>query len=296
MKRSIWVHQFSQQSEQTPQEYANTLLPRGITGVYVKAMDSYNWMSIFYDHPLAPRSPAHLKELTAEFMAVGLELIPWVVPRAVAAEAEAHAWCADRVIIDWEYQYDGFWKGGSSEAWGYFDALREAKNAGQWIAVAPDPRQPGRDYGVSLIAGLSAYLPQNYWTSFQRPWQQVMESAQAGMPDLLLQPILPANGAPGDVVAANEWCAGLGVEAVSLWRMGTATAAELDAFGQRVPGEEAEEPDLVADCKIYKAALEKGVNRLQIELAKRTASGKPAALSKPLIREIQSELYQALQG
>jgi hypothetical protein len=57
---------------------------------------------------------------------------------------------------------------------------------------------------------------------------------------------------------------------------------------------ELEEPDV--PCDTYKAALERAVNRLQLELAKRTASGKPAALSKPIMREIQSELFQALQG
>jgi len=57
---------------------------------------------------------------------------------------------------------------------------------------------------------------------------------------------------------------------------------------------ELEEPEM--DCGPYKDAIERAVNRLQIELAKKTASGKPAALSKPIVREISSELFQALQS
>lgn len=46
----------------------------------------------------------------------------------------------------------------------------------------------------------------------------------------------------------------------------------------------------MADCDTLKAAIERAENRLGLELAKKTA------LSKKIVREIQSELFQALQS
>lgn len=73
----------------------------------------------------------------------------------------------------------------------------------------------------------------------------------------------------------------------------TSTPADLNVMlDSEIVG--TEEPDM--DCGPYKSAIEVAVNRLQIELAKKTAAGKPAALSKPIVREIQSQLFQALQA
>jgi Glycosyl hydrolases family 25 len=55
-----------------------------------------------------------------------------------------------------------------------------------------------------------------------------------------------------------------------------------------------EVPDV--NCDAYKAAIERAVNRLQIELARRTPAGRVKPLSRPLVTEIQNELYQALRG
>lgn len=53
---------------------------------------------------------------------------------------------------------------------------------------------------------------------------------------------------------------------------------------------EQEAAKLVSNCDDLKAALERGVNRLQIEASKKTT------LSKVIIREIASEMFQALQS
>lgn len=60
MERCIWIHQFSQLGERNAEDIAATLLPRGVTRIYVKAMDGTDWMSNFYDHPLAPGNSRHL--------------------------------------------------------------------------------------------------------------------------------------------------------------------------------------------------------------------------------------------
>jgi hypothetical protein len=235
LERCIWIHQFSQLGEKSAQDIADTLLPRGITRIYVKAMDGTDWMRTFYNHPLAPANAVHLGQLSVQFSDVGIQLIPWVVNRFSASEADAHIACgkaANGLVIDFEYKYAGFWQGTDQQAQGYFDKLRRAAAQGLWIAAAPDPRQPGRDYDPSLISGLSAYLPQNYWTDFQRPWQQVMESAIANVESLgPTEPILPYNASAADMQAALAWAEQRGYASVSLWRMGTANAAQLNAFG-----------------------------------------------------------------
>jgi hypothetical protein len=234
LERCIWVHQFNQLGEKTAQDIAQTLLPRGIRRVYAKAMDGTDWMASIYTHPLAPANAVHLGQLSNQFSDVGLQLIPWVVPRFSSSEADAHI-AAGRAcggfVIDFEYLYPGFWRGSFEEARAYFDRLRAAKSDTLWIAVAPDPRQLYRDYEPALIGGLSAYLPQNYWTDFQQPATNVMSTGASVCEQLgPNEPILPYNGALADVQAAIAFCEQRGYGSISLFRMGVANAGQLDAF------------------------------------------------------------------
>lgn len=52
----------------------------------------------------------------------------------------------------------------------------------------------------------------------------------------------------------------------------------------------------MADCQVYKDALERVVNRIQIEDERQTAAGKPATLRRTIIREIAAEAFKALQS
>lgn len=234
MDRAIWVHQTNQQGEQTPADYAATLPPRGIKTLYLKALDGVTWMADVYSHPLAP-SATNWSNLVQQFRAVGLTLVPWVVPRdGTPAEVTRHVtagMATDGLIVDFEYHYPDFYRGSLQQAGAYFDQLRAS--GVPWLAVAPDPRQVGRDYSASLLGDL-VVLPQTYWTYFQQPWRTVLEQAAAAcgqIPGMLsLEPILPYNATSQDMAAALDWCQQHGLQAVSLWRMGTANAAQLDAF------------------------------------------------------------------
>lgn len=263
MKRGIWVHQFSQLGEQTVGDIAATLVPRGITEVYIKSHDGDAWMANFYNHPLAPADGEQLAALCMEFAANGLDLIPWVVPRFNASEADAHRDAADacksRLIVDWEYHYAGFWQGTAFEASRYWSSMRAMANGGYGIGCAPDPRQVGRDYGTDLISGVQAYLPQTYWTDFQRDALVVLEDAWSSMAGLgSFEPIFPWNATAADMEAAIGWAYGKGCSTISLWRMGLPDAAALDRFAERAPGEDVEptpEPTPVENCDKYISAL-----------------------------------------
>lgn len=77
-----------------------------------------------------------------------------------------------------------------------------------------------------------------------------------------------------------------GVSGVDMNALSAAESAKLTNGG----------PPPVADCATYKAAIERAVNRLQIELDRKTAAGKTAALRRTLVQEIEGELFQALQA
>lgn len=255
MERAIWIHQLDQLGERTIEEIAATLAPRGITRVYVKAMDGPAWMSEIYAHPLAPSSPAQLARLGAAFEAEGLQVVPWVVCRASSAESQQHLACAvatGGLVVDYEHGYTGFWESGLGEARRYFDALRRAVDHA-WLAVAPDPRQVGREYPGDTIAGLTAYLPQVYWTDFRLPWSQVLAAACARCEPLgPCEPVLPCAATPADLQAALAWCEARGHAAVSLWRMGAANTSQLDRFGL-TPG-----PAPAGNAEIPEQYLERG--------------------------------------
>lgn len=53
---------------------------------------------------------------------------------------------------------------------------------------------------------------------------------------------------------------------------------------------------VTGNCDTYKAAIERAVNRIQIELDRKTAAGKAAPLRRDIFTEIGSELFQALQA
>ncbi len=261
MERAMWIHQLDQLGERTPEQIAATLLPRGISRIYLKAMDGGWWMSEVYDHPLAPAGTDQLERVAAQFSAAGLQLVPWVVSRWSAREADAHLACARAgggLVVDFEYGYTGFWEGGPVEAQRYFEALRAAAAPGLWIAVAPDPRQVGREYAPALIAGLSAYLPQTYWTDFRQPWLDVLQTAASRCEPLgPTEPILPYDAVADDLRAGLVWCEERGYQSVSLWRMGAANASQLDAFGVP-PAPAAPDAPAPADDAIPAMYVERG--------------------------------------
>src|ERR1044072_8187934 len=160
MLRGIWVHQFNQLSERTPAEIAGTLIPRGIKYVYVKTHDGVYWMNQVYSHPMAP-SAQNFPDLVAQFDDVGLTLVPWVFPRrGRAGEANAHAiagkMAGGSLIVDFEWQYAGFFEGNIFDWRQYRDTLLGHRM--EWTAIAPDPRQIWRDFVPDEIAGFQAYL------------------------------------------------------------------------------------------------------------------------------------------
>lgn len=282
MRRAAWLHQFNKTAEQTPQQFADTLLPRGINALYVKACDGSFWMGDVYSHPLVPRDLDSWGQVVAAFRDVGLTLMPWVVNRRSASEAALHLACgkiAGGLIVDFEFLYDGFWEGpadptaslevrrhqAANEAVAYFNQMRGAVAGGDWVAVAPDPRQLDRDYGIwQTIGQLSSYLPQTYWTDFKADaLDVVIDSVQRLAQFGPVQPILPHNAQPADMQRALEWCAGRGLEAVSLWVMGPANATELDAFAMRVAGEEG--PTDVNDAE--RAQMQNTINGLVTTVA-----------------------------
>jgi hypothetical protein len=95
-----------------------------------------------------------------------------------------------------------------------------------------------RDYPLDSLNGFAAQLPQTYWPSFQLPWQVVLDQAYEKLEPLgqSIEPILHFdNSNPQNVADAAAYCEGRAAQAISLWVMGHADAANLDAFGAGAP-------------------------------------------------------------
>lgn len=75
---------------------------------------------------------------------------------------------------------------------------------------------------------------------------------------------------------------------------GSTTRAGVSGIDLNVLSDE-EAAKLMTGCDTYKAAIERAVNRLQIELDRKTAKGASAAVRRALIKQIASELFGALQ-
>jgi hypothetical protein len=284
----VWIHQFNQLPDPSPQALADMLLPRGITHVYIKTHDGMYWMNQIYTHEMAP-GPGNWASLLEQFEAVGLDLVPWVNPRGAhpADEARQHASAgvpAQGVIVDFEYHYAGFWESGLGE-WGIYTQALVNAMGGNWTAIAPDPRQINRDYGAANLSAYHAILPQTYWTDFQREWQVVLAQAAEVCSGLApMEPILPSNAFPWDIQAAQEWAASQGLGGLSLWKL-PATQAVLDAFAQdAVPVPEPEPEPQPPDCQAYIDKIDAALATLQAELNRRSATGRTVTIRRSVVQ------------
>jgi hypothetical protein len=69
-------------------------------------------------------------------------------------------------------------------------------------------------------------------------------------------------------------------------------AEEAELTGTDIGGDDGDD---MADCQQYKQALERVVNRIQIEDERKTSTGKTAAIRRTILREIASEAFKAIQ-
>src|SRR3990167_5242847 len=201
MRIAIFLHQFDLIHEQSLEEiHAKFNGP-----IYVKAVDATQQMAAF------DRSELAVGRGTWDYPTENI--IPWVVPTGVSPMTEARLACNEyeQVIVDLE-PYDHFWNGS------LVDQVLYCQGFTSDMALSLDYRRLPGFPSHSFINKASRFLPQCYWTSFQRPWQDVLEECKAklevyGKP---IEYVIPGDAEPDDFSAALSWIDNKGSDA-SVW-------------------------------------------------------------------------------
>lgn len=233
--RATWFHQYTETQEKSIEALAATSLNLAGSSILIaKAMDSGDWMATFDDSAEAISSLAKWQETVARGAAVGVTVIPFVNPFG-PQDASAHAQLGGPLVVDLE-AYTGFWSAPVGQIPSYLFALRNAGVDPLFVSI--DPRQVSTLNASAWASMVDGLLPQCYFTDFQQPYTAVIPMLQAvvdlGVPVI---PALPYNAVAADI--KNFWAAAqqMGCVAPSLWVLGSANAAQLQAFSTlAIPG------------------------------------------------------------
>ncbi len=216
--------------------------------IYVKALDCAQdnypqWMGNF--DAGSPGSAAELAGALDVYRSQGLGAVPWGVSRGffpvdegrMAGEAAAQE-TNGVYILDLE-PYDGYWQApGETPVRQWLQSF--FANGGRELWISLDSRQ-GKPQEVHLDVWLedprvTRLMPQAYWTDFQLPWQQGIESSylplmQMGIDVHRIYPSYPLNATLDDLRDAINWSQQLpSFGGISLWRRGIAVQSTLDAL------------------------------------------------------------------
>ena len=231
----VWQWEYSQQAEKSAAAAAQTA--RTLAGadiLLVKAMDGPYWQYLF-----DPLSPDNLAQFTQQAdSAAPSTVIPWCVPVG-PMDADLHstlqAYGDGTLVLDVE-PYRGFWKGGDFNA--YLDRLigyGPARDDYQcWVSIDPRPSAWDAlnvDSWADRVAGL---MPQLYWPDFgENPWNCVtyLQRCINALNPQRVVPVFSAVSDPADLTAFWDVAAEYTCIAPALWRLGSATAEQLQAFG-----------------------------------------------------------------
>ena len=239
---SVWLHQFDRAHIGSLEQ----LRAHWPGPIYLKALDAVSWMWEFDPSPFAVSGPSGANGV---WTWSGLApILPWTVPTGISDGDDEGAFTADlaneagRVILDLE-PYDHFWRGDRVDAERFVDAYRNRCPQPFWVSL--DYRR--LPFPLPVFHELTErYLPQCYWTTFQRPWLEVLEEAEArltpyGKP---VDYVLPGDANPEDLSAAIDWCTARGADA-SIWVWQTIHPENWDLLRARLETPSPLAPDLL---------------------------------------------------
>lgn len=232
-RRAIWMWEYSQQAEQQIEQVAETALQlAGCDTVLLKTMDGTDWMSRYDRSAGAIDSLAAWQATVRRGAVAGITVLPWVVPhgQSPASEAGLHAQLGDTLICDFE-PYPGFFTAGAGNVPVYLSALRDAGVQQLYASIDPRPSAVAA-LSVSAWAGLvDGFLPQVYFTDFGGdPLEVIPMLGRLCVMGKPVVPVLPGNGQAADLGAVWTLARALGCAGMSVWRLGSMDAGQLQAF------------------------------------------------------------------
>lgn len=305
----IWQYQGAQ-AEQTLDDAIATCQQFGFDTLAVKALDGTMWMGVVDGGADALRSYDDVAAQSAYANGKGIRFLCWVNPLQadMMTQADMAAQIAQRcdgVLFDTE-PYDHFL--GAYPPVGlcasYMQRVRSQVDQSKILGLQPDPRenalQEVRFYDEWAPNGATHYLPQDYVTDFYfTPTADLMRAllnrtaqicAQTG---LVGMPTLPGNCGDNGLFAADTLQQFGGFVS---WRMGTTPPDALTFLGGTPLSQPTDDPCAeatarVADLEVFVADIADRVvaGRLRAELARKTANGRAATISRALIESVIKE-------
>lgn len=243
-----WLWRFEDDGE--PAEIRAMLARHGL-GIIVKTHDGADWMGRWQEVPTPILGGAQVQWLASYFESQGVPFHAWCVVDGRDPITEARM-CAEvlssgarSLTLDLEPDDDGqYWQAGPEEAIAFGLELRRLQPTA-WLSVAPDPR-PWQVDAVPMaeFAGFcNEIAPQTYWQTFDTPanYRLLVEHGfivglEGVTPQLILDvsqktfrrfrlPIRPIGQGAADREGWQTFVShaySLGMDAVSVWRYGTA--------------------------------------------------------------------------
>jgi hypothetical protein len=245
-----WVWQF--EDDGAP-DVIRPMLARNGLGIILKTHDGTDWMGRWDTSRTAIHGPEHVRGWSNFFEAMGVPFHAWAVVEGhdpigeARMAAEVLSSGARTLTIDLEPQEGrNYWQAGPQEALAFGRELRRLQpNA--WISVAPDPRPWQLDAVpmAEFATFTNEVAPQTYWETFNSSANYrllrdrgVDVGPDGVTPELILDvtqsalqrfrlPVRPVGQGKSDRGSWSRFVShafGLGMDAVSVWRYGTANS------------------------------------------------------------------------
>ena len=244
-----WVWQWSDDGKES--DIRNVLRDHG-TGILLKTHDGTSWMGKYDNSGRRINSPRDVQAAANYFESAGVPFHAWCVVKGTDVMTEAYMAAevlsagARSLTFDLEPPEGAhYWQGENDDAKRFGEVVRRLQPTA-WLGVAPDPR-PWQLEAVPMAefaAFTNEIMPQTYWSTFNSSANHRLlrqfgyEVGPEGVtPELILdvtrnalrrygRPIRPVGQG---AASSNDWrrfvghSQQLGMEAVSIWRYGTAT-------------------------------------------------------------------------
>nr|PZN54506.1 MAG: hypothetical protein DIU68_10390 [Chloroflexota bacterium] len=222
-----------------------------VTSVFVKTSDytpstGAQWMG-YWDskRSLAIDGPASIDRWVSTLQKYGLEFHAWCVPRGADLVRETDLIIqaclrpgVKSMILDVE-PYDGFWLGGKEGIRPFMLRIRRAIPGTFHLGMTVDPRPRHYEgiYPLEWYPFINSIHPQDYWTTFRRTPEEVLEETFRVWGGYG-RPIIPALQGDSNVNEMREAhtlaTKKHGAPGVSWWRLGVIGPAQFGAINQPI--------------------------------------------------------------
>lgn len=255
----IWYWEGDSVQENTIEELVSNLKNRApyVTQFFLKTSNGHLWQGASDDkRALAIDGPEDITRWAEVLDKYGIELHAWCVPRATVSlsqEAEVMIETAEHpavksLVLDVEPDRAWYWAGTADQVRELMIPVKRALPADFHIAMAVDPRPWHYEtiFPEAWKPFVDSIHPMVYWVTFRATPEEALQQMydawlQYGAP---IVPILQVDAPLNEIPEAHGLATGrYGAKALSWWRYGVGTSAELAALNIPIPNSSVEPTD-----------------------------------------------------